>query len=192
MAIKYIYRAVILSSFLLTGCIGQIWTGASTVYNRHSLYKHLSDFQLSANASRAIYKDKTFKRSDCIIDIAVLNGDILLAGHVPTAALKAEAIGRVRSLHEYRRLFNQISVGPSNDNRLRDDWITTKLRSKIIANSNLDPNSFKVVTSDFIVYLMGDVHPDQARKVIYMARTCAGVKRVVTLFKYYHLSDQLN
>ena len=189
---NYIFRAMILSSALLSGCISEIWTGASTVYNRHSLYKNLSDFQLGANTNRAVYKDKTFKRKDCVIDIAVLNGDILLAGHVPTAALKAEAIDRVRSLHEYRRLFNQISVGPYNDNRLRDDWITTKLRSKILANSNLDPNSFKVVTSDFIVYLMGDVHPDQARRVIYMARTCSGVKRVVTLFKYYHLSDQLD
>ena len=48
---------------------------------------------------------------------------------------------------------------------------------------------FKVVTSERIVYLMGDVIPAEAARVIYFARTCEGVKRVVKLFKYYNLSD---
>ncbi len=73
---------------------------------------------------------------------------------------------------------------------MEDNWITTKIRSKILADSTIDPNDFKVVTADQIVYLMGDVIPEQAAKVIHIARTCTGVKRVVKLFKYYNLSDK--
>jgi hypothetical protein len=37
---------------------------------------------------------------------------------------------------------------------------------------------------------MGDVIPKEANIVIQIARECAGVKRVVKLFKYYNLDDK--
>ena len=174
----------------LTGCITDVWTGASLVYDRHNIYKQISDFQLDADASRALYNDKVFKRSDCAIDLAIINGDILLAGHVPTVELRQEAAKRVSALNGYRRIIDQLAISSITSNAMLDNWITTKIRSQILADSNIDPHQFKVVTSEQIVYLMGDVIPAQATRVIHLARTCAGVKRVVKLFKYYNLSDR--
>ena len=74
-------------------------------------------------------------------------------------------------------------------NTVLDDWITTKIRSQIFADSAIDPHVFKVVTSDQIVYLMGDVSPSEAKRVVQIASACDGVRRVVTLLKYYNLSD---
>lgn len=181
---------LMVSSALLTGCISNVWTGVSLVYDRHSIYKKLSDYQLAANASRALYKNETFKRPDCSIDLAVINGDILLAGHVPTEALREDALQRITALHGYRRLFNQLAIGETTSDALQDNWITTQIRSQIFADSDIDPHKFKVVTSEQIVYLMGDVIPAEATRVIHIARSCAGVKRVVKLFKYYNLSDK--
>ena len=175
---------------MLTGCITDAWTGVSLVYDRHNVYKKLSDFQLAANASRALYKDKTFKRPDCSIDLAIINGDILLAGHVANDGLRQEALKRMSALSGYRRLFNQLAIGQKTDNAILDNWITTKIRSKIFADADIDPHVFKVVTSEQIVYLMGDVIPAEAARVIQISRACAGVKRVVKLFKYYNLSDK--
>lgn len=177
-------------SALLTGCITSVWTGANIVYDRHNIYKKLSDYQLAANASRALYQDKMFKRDDCDIDLAIINGDILMAGSVPTVELRQEAFDRLAALKGYRRIFNQLSTTQSNDDTLKDDWITAKIRSQILADSDINPHDFKVVTSDQIVYLMGDVIPEQAARVIHIARACTGVKRVVKLFKYYNLSDK--
>ena len=174
----------------LTGCISDVWTGASLVYDRHNVYKKLSDYQLAANANRALYKDKLFKRDDCSIDLAIINGDILLAGHVPTDELRQEANERVTSVGGYRRLFNQLAVSTAGNDTLEDDWITAKIRSQIFADSAIDPHQFKVVTSEQIVYLMGDVIPAEASRVIQFARSCAGVKRVVKLFRYFNLSDK--
>ena len=182
--------SLFMSSVLLTGCISDVWTGATMVYDRHNIYKKVGDFQLAADANRSLYKDQVFTRTDCSIELAVINGDMLLVGHVPTDTLRQEAHRRVAAVTGYRRLFNQLAVSLSADNTLQDDWITAKIRSRIFANADIDPHVFKVVTYDQIVYLMGDVVPGEAAHVIHIARACAGVKRVVKLFKYYHLDDR--
>jgi len=176
-------------AMLLSSCLSEVWTGASLVYDRHNVYRKWDDFQLGANGNRALYRDNLFKRDDCAIDLAVFHGDFLLAGRVPTLALREEAYERVHELREYRRLFNQLEVSRKPEDALQDRWITAKIRSQIFADSSLDPHMFKVVTSMQIVYLMGDVFPADGARVIQIARSCVGVKRVVTLFKYYNLSD---
>lgn len=180
----------LISSLLLSGCVSEVWTGANLVYNRHHIYKQVSDFQLGANASTALYHDNTFKRKDCDIEIAVLNGDILLVGHVPTVELREEAYARIENVSGKRRLFKQLTLHNARGNPVLDSWITAKIRSQMFANSEIDPKAFKIVTVDQIVYLMGDVVPAQAAEVILFARECVAVKRVVKLFKYYNLSDK--
>jgi len=176
-------------SVLLTGCITNVWTGITLVYDRHNVYRKVNDFQLSAKANHALYSDQIFKGPGSSIDLAVINTDILVAGHVPTDALRQEAIKRITTIEGYRRLFNQLAVSSSRADTVLDDWITTKIRSKIFADSTIDPHVFKVVTSDQIVYLMGDVIPSEAKRVVQIASACDGVRRVVTLLKYYNLSD---
>ena len=123
--------SLFMSSVLLTGCISDVWTGATMVYDRHNIYKKVGDFQLAADANRSLYKDQVFKRKDCSIELAVINGDMLLVGHVPTDTLRQEAHRRVAAVTGYRRLFNQLAVSLSADNTLQDDWITAKIRSRI-------------------------------------------------------------
>ncbi|KTC84990.1 BON domain-containing protein [Legionella brunensis] len=183
--------ALLLSSGLLTGCISNVWTGAMLVYDRHNVYKKVNDYELSANVHHELYyADRLLEQKNCAIDVAVFNGDILLAGHVPTIELREAAIQRVSKIEGYRRLFNQLDVDNRPGNTMQDSWITAKIRSKIFADSTIDPNVFKIVTSDRIVYLMGDVPTDQATKVINIARNTSGVFRVVKLFKYYLLTDK--
>lgn len=181
---------MVVISLLLNACITDIWTGANLVYDRHNIYIKVNDFQLAANISRVLYRDKMFKRSDCAIEIAVFNQDVLVVGHVPTQALRQEAESRIRAISGIQRFFNQLELSSEGENPLLDSWITTTIRSEILADSSIDPHHFKVVTADQIVYIMGNAMPDQAQKVIDYARRCRGVKRVVKLLKYYHLSDK--
>lgn len=188
----FVVLALIFCSLLLTGCVGSVWTGATLIYDRHSIYKKWDDYELAARAGHALFDDKMFKQDGCSIDVAVFNGDVLLAGHVPTQALRQEAESRMEKLPDYRRIFNQLAINGQPGNLVQDGWITTKIRSRIFADSSINPHAFKIVTDDRIVYLMGDVKPAQAEKVIYIARNTTGVKRVVKLMKYYNLSDKPN
>lgn len=176
---------IILVLMSLSSCFGGLWTGATMVYDRHHVYKKLDDYGLYLKVNNAITTDKKFKNSQCVIDVAVFNGDILLAGHVPSVEMRLELQRRLGTVKGYRRLFNQVSVSTSDSTPAEDSWITTKIRSRIFADGSIDPSAFKVVTSDRIVYLMGDVHQDQAEKVIHIARQSAGVVRVVKMFKYF-------
>ncbi len=76
------------------------------------------------------------------------------------------------------------------DNTVQDAWITAKIRSQVVADASIEPRQFKVVTADRIVYLMGDVMPEQGARVIHVARYTEGVRRVVKLFNYYRLSAE--
>ncbi len=175
---------------LLTSCISDVWTGANLVYDRHNIYIKVNDFQLAASISRTLYRDKIFKRSDCSIEIAVFNLDVLMVGHVPTQALREEAEARIRAIPGIKRFYNQLELSHDSENPVLDSWITTTIRGQILADSSIDPHHFKIVTSDQIVYIMGSAMPEQANKVIDYARRCRGVVRVVKLLKYYHLSDK--
>lgn len=188
------FKAQILStlllSLLLSGCVSHVITGASLVYGRHNTYLKIGDFKLHASANRALYRDMLFKQSNIAMEVVVFNRDILLVGSVPTAALRQEAYQRVDAATPgKRRLFNQLAISNSLGDMVQDSWITAKIRSRIIADSDINPDAFKILTFGHIVYLMGDVIPVQANQVILFARECNGVKRVVKLFKYYNLSD---
>jgi osmotically-inducible protein OsmY len=177
---------IIVLSLCLSACLGTtLWTGATTVYDRHSLYKKLSDYRILAEINNVLAVNKTFECPNCVIDIAVFNGDILLAGHLPSTELLDELRHRMSKVKGYRRLFNLITVRNIPTNGVQDSWITTKIRSQIIADSSIDPNSFKVVTSDKVVYLMGDVKGDEAEKVVRIARYTRGVEHVVKILRYF-------
>lgn len=181
---------IVCSCFFLSGCLSGVWTGANLFYDRHTIYDSLSDYDLNTRALHALHQNEPFDCPECHIDLAVFNGDILLAGHVETEALREEAYSRVSKVSGYRRLFKRISIDPFRTDLMKDTWITAKIRSQIIADSEINPKSFKVVTSDQIVYLMGDVIPEQSAWVVDIARRTNGVIRVVKLFKYYNLSDK--
>ncbi len=176
---------VLTISWCLSGCLGGIWTGAKLVYDRHNVYKKISDYQLFVEFTNALFIDKKFKSEGCLLDIAVFNGDVLLAGHLPTADLVEEVQRRIKPIRGYRQVYNQMMLSDAPINSVQDSWITTKIRSQIFADDSIDPNAFKVITSDRIVYLMGNVQKDQANKVIAIARQTNDVERVVRIFKYY-------
>ncbi|MGQ3890847.1 BON domain-containing protein [Legionella sp. CNM-4043-24] len=181
---------IVAGTSLLTSCFSGIWTGATLVYDRHNVYKKIDDYSLSMTAHHVLFDDKLFRQEGACLDLAVFNGDVLLAGHLPNARLRRIARQRINSLSGYRKLFFQVAVEDQSGQNLNDSWITTKIRSRIITDSAIDPNQFKIITVDGIVYIMGDVRPHQALRVIEIARSTRGVLRVVKLMRYFNLSEK--
>lgn len=181
---------IIVICFFLNGCMGSLWTGASLIYDRHSIYKKFDDYSLSMMANDALNQDHLFSRCNCALDIGIFNGDILLAGHVSTEQLKQEAVQRLIKL-PYRDFFYYIDINKNNinSNNLNDTWITAKIKSQIIADADISPKDFKIITMDSVVYIMGDVQLVQANKVLAIAQETTGVEKIENLMKYYSLSN---
>ena len=174
---------------LLTGCVSNVFTGANLIYDRHNVYLKINDIQLTSFSNRTLFRDKVFKCPSCMMSVMVFNRDILLVGTVPTHALRMEASKRLNKLPDHRRIFNQLYINSPSPNALRDSWITFSIHSYILSNANIDPHAFKILTWGGVVYLMGDVMPEQAKPVIDYAKGCSGVVRVVNFFRYYKFSE---
>ena len=68
--------------------------------------------------------------------------------------------------------------------RSNDTWITTKVKTKMLANNSIEAYRIKVVTENGVVYLMGLVTKEEADRAAELARKTAGVQKVVRIFEY--------
>lgn len=177
----------LVSQLLACAAVGSLWTGATLVYDRHNLYKKIDDYQIGARANHELFADKRLRCEGCAIDVAVFHRDLLLTGHVPNAELREEANVRMESISGVRKKYNQIALKATSGHSIQDAWITAKIRSQVMVDAEIDPNQFKIITADGIVYIMGDMLPGQAKRVVRIARRTDGVVRVVKLFNVYQV-----
>jgi osmotically-inducible protein OsmY len=116
------------------------------------------------------------------LSVVSYNGFLLLVGQVPSEALKALATDVARDLEAVRRIYNELEVAPATSagTRTNDTWITTQVKSKLLASSD---TRVKVVTENAVVYLMGLLTAEEADRSALEAAEVKSVTRVVQLFE---------
>ncbi len=153
--------------------------------SQRSIGRMLDDESIETKALVNVRKADPRLR-DANIVIVSFNGVVLLAGQVPTAQLKQVAAQTVTNIRYVEKIHNELEVGPTNplSGRTNDGWITTRIKSRMMFSSVVDPAQVKVVTENSVVYLMGLVNQASADKAVDMARNTNGVKKVVRIFEY--------
>lgn len=174
---------------LLQACAAVVVGGAATTaavaYDRRTAGAVLDDQSIEAKAKYAIFQDKDI-HSQSNINVTSYNGFVLLSGETPNEALKQKAENLVKDIPKVRKVFNELAIsGPSAlTSRSSDSWITTKVKTKMTKDENVDPLFIKVVTERGTVYLMGKVTRPEADKAVAVTRSTKGVLRVVKIFEY--------
>ena len=117
--------------------------------------------------------------------IVSYNGYVLIAGQVQSQALKDQATRVVKEIRGVRRIYNELEIAaPSSGmTRTSDTWITSKVKSYLLASSDIQGNRVKVVTENGVVYLMGLATREEAERIAAEAADTSGVQRVVKLFE---------
>jgi osmotically-inducible protein OsmY len=64
-----------------------------------------------------------------------------------------------------------------------DSLITSNVKTRMVGNGKFSPNHIKVVTEDGVVFLMGIVTQAEGDAAVDIARSTAGVQRVVKAFE---------
>ena len=174
---------------LLQACAAVVVGGAATTaavaYDRRTAGAILADQSIEVKAKYAIFQDKqVYNQSN--INVTSYNGFVLLSGETPTEALKQKATNLVKDIPKVRKVFNELAIsGPSAlTSRSSDSWITTKVKTRITQDENVDPFFVKVVTERGTVYLMGKVTKAEADHAVAVTRSVKGVLRVVKIFEY--------
>jgi osmotically-inducible protein OsmY len=73
--------------------------------------------------------------------------------------------------------------------RSNDTYITSKVKARFIDANKFQVNHVKVVTEAGTVFLLGLVTRKEADDAVEIARTTAGVKKVVRIFEYIEFKD---
>lgn len=170
-------------------CVNAAFTGAQAVYSRHSIQNSLSDQYIMMKAERSIYIDSNhFQNTN--VSVSSFNGIVLISGQVETKAQKIEIENIVKKIPGVKEIHDVVTFSsPASPlTRVSDTWITTKVKTKLIAMNDIDPSQIKVVTENGVVYLMGIVPPEQADIAVDIARKTAGVQSVVKVFSYIRIS----
>ncbi len=174
----------------LQGCIFVVGAAAgaaavAVVYDHRTIANSLEDNKIAnkiLDKIRAV--PKLYEESH--IDVTVFNRVVLLTGETTTPEGRQQAEDIAKSVPDVTRVYNQISIqGPTSTlTRTSDSWISTKVKSLMLANEDLKSGSIKVVTENGVVYLMGIVSRQQADIAVDIARQVSGVQKVVKVFQY--------
>lgn len=184
-----VLKGFFLVTFFVTGCTTVATSSVQAVYSHQSIQKSATDQYLTMRAYQAIDIDSDhFKNAN--INISTFNRVVLLSGQAPTFEQKAEAEQLVKQLEGVGRVYNLITIEKpaSQWARLRDVWITAKIKAKLIISNDLDASQVKVVTENQTVFLMGILRPSEARAAVKVASKTEGVQGVVKIFSYLNLS----
>ncbi len=176
--------------FLQQGCApiiigGAVATRVIVATDPRTTGTMIDDKGIQLKAINTINEDETLS-GQVHINVTSYNGVVLLSGETPTAEMRAHAERLVTEIEKVRRVYNEITVAaPSSGlTRSSDTLITTKVKSRMLAEQNFNPSDVKVVTENGTVYLLGLVSRQEAAVATEISRSVSGVQRVVRLFEY--------
>ncbi|MDB6145087.1 MAG: transport-associated protein [Pseudomonas sp.] len=120
------------------------------------------------------------------IIVTSFNGIVLLAGQTPRADLKALAEQAAGTVQRVKKVNNELQVMPPSSilARNNDAWLTTKIKSQMIADDSIPGSRIKVVTENGIVYMLGLVTQQEANNATNLVQSVSGVQKIVKLFEY--------
>ena len=120
------------------------------------------------------------------LSVVSFNGIVLLLGQVDSEALKRRATDAATNIRKARTIHNEMEIsGPiSRVARSNDSWLTSKVKSRLVARRDIRGGRIKVVTENSIVYLMGLVTREHGDKAVAVAQKVFGVQKIVKVFEY--------
>ncbi|OYD24595.1 division/outer membrane stress-associated lipid-binding lipoprotein [Oceanimonas baumannii] len=174
---------------LLQGCAGLVAaggaTGANMITDRRTIGTQINDQTIEMRALHRLGEEKPMWDESRFAVIAT-NGKVLLIGQTPTEQYRARAEAIVTEVPGVKEVFNEVRVGTplTLTQQSKDTWLTSKVKSTLLAEKNIDGTKLKVVTENTEVFLVGLVTRNEADVAVQLTRNVAGVSRVVTAFEY--------
>jgi osmotically-inducible protein OsmY len=170
----------------LQGCVTAAAVGAGTVAlmveDRRTTGTYVEDENIEWKVLARVNND--FKGAH--VNGTSFNRRVLLTGQAPTEDMMKAIEAAVKSIPEVAVVVNELAVGGNSSltSRGSDSLITSNVKTRMVGNGRFSTNHVKVVTEDGTVYLMGIVTQAEGDAAVDIARSTAGVQRVVKAFEY--------
>ncbi len=131
------------------------------------------------NRVPAIYRDNTN------VNFTAYNRVLLVSGEANSEPARAEIGEMAERIEGIRKVHNELQVAPPTTlgSRSNDVFISSKYKARLLDTDQVASNHIKPVTENGVLFLMGIVSEREARAAIDIARTTAGVRKVVNLLE---------
>ncbi len=179
---------------LLQGCPAIIGAGAigamSALEDRRTSGTMIEDMGIESRIVTRI--GERFKES-AHVNVTVFNRAVLLTGEAWDEATRDEVGKIAASAPNVRTVTNEVQVSglSSATSRANDTTLTAKVRGRFLNAPEFSPLHIKVVTESGVVYLLGMVTEAEGEAATELARTTSGVRKVVKIFDYCKVTDEL-
>lgn len=169
----------------LSGCVAAVaGAGATGVVNSaqdRGFEQSVNDNEISFEFNRRLLSAKSAIYSG--VSTEVTSGRLLLTGQVPTPEDKILVSRVAWAVPGVKEVINNVRVGKplSLGQQTTDTAISTKLRTRIMADSNISSINYSIDVENRVVYLMGIAQSQQEiNRVMAHARDIDGVKNVIS------------
>ncbi|MSP96528.1 MAG: BON domain-containing protein [Betaproteobacteria bacterium] len=186
--------AAVLAAPILQGCLPMAAVGVGAVVtsanDRRTSGTHIEDEGIELRASNRLserWGDKIH------VNVTSFNRSVLLTGEVSDEATKAAVEKMVSAVVNVRGITNDLAIAgvAALPARTNDAYLTSKVKARFVDAPTVNPFQVKVVTENSTVYLLGIVTEAEAKAATEIARTTGGVRRVVRLFEYCKVTDEV-
>ncbi|TDO12571.1 MULTISPECIES: BON domain-containing protein [Halomonas] len=185
----------LLSSLLLS--LGLILAGCTTVtavtnsgtidedYGERTFGTQIEDEGIETKISHNLGRTDA-RLGDARINVDSFNGVVLLTGQVPSEELKEKATQVASKVRNVREVHNELAIAANlpASQRLADTWLSTRIRTSLAANQEIDSGRIRVIVENNSVYLMGIVTRDEAQRIVQAVSAIGGMQRIVKVFDY--------
>jgi len=186
---KSLRLALVLSAALsLSGCAGLFIAGAATTANivtdprttQQIWTDNQIEFEIAGIGNKAPYRGAARFTASSYQGTVVIMGQSRDAQLLDQFIAQAEKVKGVKELHNQVKIMEPLPVSAISN----DSWITTKVKSALLADSELNGTKIKVITENKKVFLFGYVSRQHADHATDIARNISGVKQVIRAFEY--------
>ncbi|WP_392560662.1 division/outer membrane stress-associated lipid-binding lipoprotein [Orbus mooreae] len=181
--------AIISSSVMLQGCVAAVvgmGAGATKVAtDPRTTGTQVDDTTLDSKIGIKLKDEGDYFKGSRVV-ASSYNGNVLLTGQAASQAVIDKAVSIVESVDGVKKLYNQMRISDTvGALTITDDaWITTKVKSALVANKDTKARDIKVITENGEVFLLGIVTPTDGRLAADIASKVSGVRLVTTIFTY--------
>lgn len=170
----------------LQGCIPVVATGvvvgALAANDRRTLGSQTEDESIGWKISNRLserFGDRLH------VNATSYNRKVVLTGELPDEAMRADVLALVRRTENVAGVWDELVVAPSSSMgaRTTDTYITSKVRARFLDSGQFSANHVKAFTEAKTVYLLGILTAREASAAVEVARTTAGVVKVVSLIE---------
>lgn len=166
---------------LIVGGLGAAAGGGYAAAQERGVNGAVDDFTIKGDIERELIK--TDPRLQEGVTTTVYGGRVLLTGRVASQDMKMTAEQVTGRVHDVRALYDEIEVtaGAGTWDDAKDAWITARVRSELVFDSDVRSVNYTIDTANGSVYLIGSARSQaELDRAAQIARYVPGVKRVVS------------